>query len=146
MTDLVWPEKPTNHIVRQPFRLLRPYAWQTLNLVGADESETHMARSCNYCGSLHPEDLLKLIGDGAELELADRKYGYPHKIYVTLKSPEGTKWAKFYTDHFLDEGYSPDARALITTALRDHTGITFVVEDRGEGPELFYKWLLPQPT
>lgn len=39
-------------------------------------------RRCNYCGSIHPEDL------AAEpywyAEWADRKYGWPHKFYVDI--------------------------------------------------------------
>lgn len=39
-------------------------------------------RRCNYCGSLHPEDL------AAEpvwrADWADQKYGWPHKFYVDI--------------------------------------------------------------
>lgn len=46
-------------------------------------------RSCGYCGSVHPEDLLRFIesGNHGHAEMADRKYGYPHKLYVDLPNP-----------------------------------------------------------
>jgi hypothetical protein len=40
-------------------------------------------RTCNYCGSIHPEDLLRVLQAGATLETADWKYGWPHKFYVS---------------------------------------------------------------
>lgn len=39
-------------------------------------------RKCSYCGSIHPEDLVTLLRNGARLEGADWKYGWPHKFYV----------------------------------------------------------------
>lgn len=39
-------------------------------------------RTCSYCGSMHPEDLLEALKAGAELHMADMKYGWPHKFYV----------------------------------------------------------------
>lgn len=39
-------------------------------------------RRCWYCGSLHPEDLLKVLKEGARINMADWKYGYPHKFYI----------------------------------------------------------------
>jgi hypothetical protein len=39
-------------------------------------------RSCSYCGSVHPEDLLAFLTAGATLHGADWKYGWPHKFYV----------------------------------------------------------------
>lgn len=46
-------------------------------------------RSCGYCGSIHPEDLLGYIqrGQTGRAEMADRKYGYPHKVYVDVANP-----------------------------------------------------------
>ena len=40
-------------------------------------------RSCAWCGSIHPDDLLALA-DVHPLtgEMADRKYGWPHKVYI----------------------------------------------------------------
>ncbi|MCI3277637.1 hypothetical protein [Streptomyces cylindrosporus] len=39
-------------------------------------------RTCSYCGCIHPDDLAAETDWRAEW--ADRKYGYPHKFYVTL--------------------------------------------------------------
>lgn len=45
-------------------------------------------RTCDYCGSIHPDDL------AAEptwvAEWADRKYGWPHKFYINIvnRTPE----------------------------------------------------------
>lgn len=46
-------------------------------------------RSCGYCGSIHPDDLLGYIerGEVGRAEMADRKYGYPHKVYVDVANP-----------------------------------------------------------
>lgn len=38
-------------------------------------------RSCAYCGSMHPSDVVAAIKAGARGELADMKYGWPHKVY-----------------------------------------------------------------
>lgn len=39
--------------------------------------------SCSYCGSIRVDELLGFLRSGARLDLADMKYGYPHKIYVS---------------------------------------------------------------
>ena len=39
-------------------------------------------RTCSYCGSIHPEDLMLALKAGAKLSGADWKYGWPHKFYV----------------------------------------------------------------
>lgn len=39
-------------------------------------------RTCSYCGGMHPLDLLAAIKAGATLDVADWKYGWPHKVYV----------------------------------------------------------------
>lgn len=46
-------------------------------------------RTCGYCGSIHPDDLLGYIerGEVGSAEMADRKYGYPHKVYVGVTNP-----------------------------------------------------------
>jgi hypothetical protein len=40
-------------------------------------------RTCSFCGSIHPDDL---AAEEVEwrAEWADRKYGWPHKFYVSL--------------------------------------------------------------
>lgn len=42
---------------------------------------TGRLRSCGYCGSMHPADVAAAIRAGATGEFADRKYGWPHKVY-----------------------------------------------------------------
>lgn len=39
-------------------------------------------RTCEYCGCIHPEDLLDALKAGATLGGSDWKYGWPHKFYV----------------------------------------------------------------
>lgn len=57
-------------------------------------------RSCSYCGSIHPQDLLGLDpGTVNRAEWADWKYGYPHKMYV--EAGPG-RHIKFYSRHLVD--------------------------------------------
>jgi len=87
------------------------------------------------------------------MDLADRKYGYPHKMYVhgipnpnvgklvnmgfTQKDGERTPilgpgpeftFAKFYTQHFFDEGYDDEAFAALNEAIRSG-GYSFRTEE-----------------
>lgn len=39
-------------------------------------------RGCSYCGSMHPADLAAALAAGATVHWADRKYGWPHKVYA----------------------------------------------------------------
>lgn len=39
-------------------------------------------RRCNFCGSIHPEDLA--AEEGWKAQWADMKYGWPHKFYVDI--------------------------------------------------------------
>lgn len=39
-------------------------------------------RQCSYCGSMHPEDFFNALKNGARPDMADWKYGWPHKFYV----------------------------------------------------------------
>lgn len=109
--------------LNDPFsRQFAPHSWK-------DNRGPHF-RACSYCGSMNPLDLLNLSKE-KELffEVADWKYGWPHKIYV-----EGTgasRMAKFYTVHILD---IHNADGLITLiALK--TGIFFEVKPEG----LYYR-------
>jgi hypothetical protein len=38
-------------------------------------------RGCDYCGSMHPSDVVAAIAAGANGSWADWKYGWPHKAY-----------------------------------------------------------------
>ncbi len=39
-------------------------------------------RTCSFCGSMHPDDVVAELERGATAEWADQKYGWPHKFYV----------------------------------------------------------------
>jgi len=101
---------------------------------------------------MHPEDFIRVVKDGARLELADMKYGYPHKLYVhgipnplagqecevgtdhndgkstpILGKASASLFAKFYTRHFSDEGTDDAARAELNEAFR-HVGFEFQLQ------------------
>lgn len=100
-------------------------------------------RTCSWCGSIHPEDLLsrgepdmmksvsvggRHLVDVPNVEWAHMKYGWPHKLYVDW----GTGLhAKFYSRHLAD------APALIAPFNErfGYLGVRFGVDDRG----LFYR-------
>lgn len=44
-------------------------------------------RACNYCGSMHPEDLFAAIEAGAQIDGTDKNY----KIYVNTPHPDAEK-------------------------------------------------------
>lgn len=44
---------------------------------------TGRLKGCSFCGSMHPADLAAAIRAGATMSLADMKYGWPHKAYVS---------------------------------------------------------------
>jgi hypothetical protein len=44
-------------------------------------------RRCNYCGSIHPEDLV--AETNWTVEWSDQKYGWPHKFYVDIPDRNG---------------------------------------------------------
>src|SRR3990172_5550282 len=92
--SLVWPEWPTCHADDQqasrwegggpPVFVGRP-PW-TPKMIGAGPSRGYdgpygqATRTCGYCGSVHPEDLLRELVAGATLGGSDWKYGWPHKF------------------------------------------------------------------
>lgn len=46
-------------------------------------------RRCSYCGSMHPDDFAEEIARGPlQVDWADRKYGWPHKVYVHVPNRE----------------------------------------------------------
>lgn len=120
-------------------------------------------RTCSYCGSLHPEDLLNAIkAGGIKLDLADLKYGWPHKFYVEgipnplagqqvkcgsnadgspMMGPAPAEaFAKFYNDHLLDEGYDEEAKAALFAAIRLLGGVRFEACERDGKPAI--RWCL----
>ena len=77
---LTWPERPTCH-GNAPTYQPEGCAWrEPHNRAGGPYVETF--RTCSYCGSIHPEDLLRAVNSGATLGGSDWKYGWPHKFYV----------------------------------------------------------------
>lgn len=122
-------------------------------------------RRCDYCGSIHPEDLLTISKEFAgklRPELADQKYGWPHKVYVTIDhrfEPErefnvgqlsdgtpitrkGTTFMlKFYNEHLGDEGISDEQFREITKLVWDWTRYHFTRKDG----KLLYHFCLEGP-
>lgn len=120
----MFPEKPTCHGSDSIFKTAAGMVWLPPRTEYADRPY----RSCGYCGSVHPEDLLKLLADGARLGGSDWKNGWPHKFYIREKDGAPSLNGKFYSEHFLDEGYSPETLAQLADAVEKHGGIRFEVE------------------
>jgi hypothetical protein len=83
------------------------------------ENQGIEARYCNYCGSLHPEDLVRLLKECERAEFADRKYGYPHKIYLDMPNH---KMLKFYTKHLIDLKDKETVNTILDL-IRKETGV-----------------------
>lgn len=148
---MIFPEKPTCHDTARRF-LPDPIVWRE-PMVDSEHGVTEPFRRCSYCGGIHPEDLIKLLGEGAELHGADWKYGWPHKFYVQgipnktselvakvgsttkdgvttpmLGKPPRECHAKWYNAHVMDQGYDDEARAALLEALST-SGIAFFLVD-----------------
>ena len=78
-----WPERPACHDkdISPVFKFGAP-TWRDLETGRADGSSPRPFRSCSYCGSIHPEDLMAALDKGARMGGSDWKYGWPHKFYV----------------------------------------------------------------
>jgi hypothetical protein len=84
-----WPEKPTCHGERDPY-LGEVVVWRPATPEGRpyDKDSPNLGpyaepfRTCSFCGSMHPEDLLNWMQRGAQVHGSDWKYGWPHKFYV----------------------------------------------------------------
>lgn len=156
-----FPEKPTCHgdasqggVFKVPEARWRP----PREYDGGPYKETH--RTCYFCGSIHPEDLLTALEAGARLGGSDWKYGWPHKFYVeNLPNPiagqdcdtgsssrfeNGQRieeklrgvapahgHAKWYNEHLQDAGFDDEARARLIAALERHAGIRFELAGNG---------------
>jgi hypothetical protein len=60
-----------------------PHSWRAKGVkLHPDNDLPQVFRTCSYCGSIHPEDLLEALRAGARLSSSDWKYGWPHKFYV----------------------------------------------------------------
>lgn len=86
MNALTWPERPTCHDGNWQAQRFAPQTWREPR--GDDSTSKYPSptvqtfRTCSYCGSIHPEDLVKALEAGATLGGSDWKYGWPHKFYV----------------------------------------------------------------
>jgi hypothetical protein len=154
-----FPDKPTCHGEQSPvFKFQSPH-WREPD--SSREPYGYPFRTCSFCGSIHPEDLMAYLESGvAGLDGSDWKYGWPHKYYVEgIPNPlacrmvkmgsrtEGgittaivgaapqTTHAKWYNAHLEDEGYDDEAREKLFALLKEHGGIEFGIGERG----LFYK-------
>ena len=152
-----FPARPTthDHIKGGPF-LIPDIVWRPPRK--DDERGVYdLFRTCSYCGSVHPEDLLKQIQGGATLHRTDFKYGWPHKFYVKgvpngfqedrlvvtgksfkdgvtksiMGSPPVHSFVKWYNTHLLDEGFDSEARDKLVDALYEATDIGFHVSENG---------------
>lgn len=146
---MTYPERPTCHGEISP-NLGRQIEWEIREAKGPYGVNM---RHCNYCGSLHPEDLLTTLKNGARLEGADWKYGWPHKFYVNgipnpmageivemggcyengnytphMSPAPQTLTKKFYNEHLIDLAGTPEFN-LVAEAIRKRTGIKFEMKD-----------------
>lgn len=83
MTTLQWPDQPKCHDNEMAAQRFGKPSWR-LSGEKAHPNSDHVEsfRSCSYCGSIHPEDLVSILESGAHLGHADWKYGWPHKFYI----------------------------------------------------------------
>lgn len=111
-------------------------------------------RTCSYCGSIHPLDLLAFLDKGGvRLNPSDRKWGWPHKLYLDgIPNPMagkvvrmgGRSWtdeagvrqeepfmepapafthAKFYNVHLMDMPVADFLR--LAELIEQETGVVF---------------------
>jgi hypothetical protein len=78
-----WPERPTCHDDDWSAQRFAPQTWRPAGVRLHPENDHVPAfRTCSYCGSIHPEDLLNALRAGAKAGGSDWKYGWPHKFYI----------------------------------------------------------------
>jgi hypothetical protein len=81
---------------------------------------------CSYCGSIHFDDIRKVLAEGGKLGGSDWKYGYPHKFYVY---PKDGSMLKFYTAHIQD--LKDEEFTEFAVLLKTYTGIEFSKDEQG---------------
>jgi hypothetical protein len=86
---------------------------------------------CSYCGSVHFDDIRRIVAEGGKLGGSDWKYGHPHKFYVYSKNNDDMY--KFYTIHLLD--LPREEFDEFAALLKEQTGIEFAWRDE----ELMYR-------
>jgi hypothetical protein len=70
------------HEARHPALRDTPIKWSDAQPPLAPRFSPGRLRGCSFCGSMHPADLAAALAAGARVHWADRKYGWPHKIYI----------------------------------------------------------------
>lgn len=147
---VIFPDRPTVHGVPSVFKIADDISWRPPARNKSGGLRTTW-RECSYCGSAHPDDLMRMIADGsARMSGSDWKYGWPHKFYLHVKNPEADRevevgatykdgvsvpmmgkrddlFGKFYSEHFEDEGFDDEARAALSKAVLEATGIEFTI-------------------
>ena len=124
--------------------------WRDAEPVHKDGYQGYVYRSCSYCGSINPDDLLKAVAAGAILEGADWKYGWPHKFYVRdipnpiagqqikVGSSDGkpimgqaskTAGMKWYNEHL--EDLNDDEFKRVADMITEKTKIVFSRDEKG---------------
>lgn len=91
MSNITSRAHMSDYMLKAPFRLAELYPAEAVPFKQRD-GRLH----CEFCGSLHPTEVVTLLKAGASIERADMKYGWPHKFY--LNNP----WGKFYSVHLVD--------------------------------------------
>lgn len=83
MNPIQWPDRPTCHDGDYHAQHFGQQVWRPKNEKLHPSNDCAMVfRTCSYCGSIHPEDLVDALKAGATLGGSDWKYGWPHKFYV----------------------------------------------------------------
>lgn len=148
MNNFDWPAKPFchEHEVR----------WPKTEIVwtpprgddGGPYDDRH--RTCSFCGSVHPSDLLDVLSAGAEIETADWKHGWPSKLYVVIPNPKAgitavvgrgpggpimgaapqQRHLKFYNQHLVE--LSREAFDVVATLIQAQTDIKFDFNSAGQ--------------
>jgi hypothetical protein len=81
--NLTWPERPTCHDKDWQAQRFGQQTWRAAGeRLHPENDHVPAFRSCSYCGSMHPEDMLNALRAGAKAGGSDWKYGWPHKFYI----------------------------------------------------------------
>jgi len=152
---MVFPERPTCHGSDWQAQRIGSnrdvFVWRPPMRRG-NEGLIDAGRTCGYCGSLHPEDLLRVLADEkTEIGGADWKYGWPHKFYINVPNPEADLVVKiggsyrdgietpimgkreflhhkFYNEHLKDDGFDDQALNAVLAVLHLRGGVRFQVD------------------
>ncbi len=116
-----WPERPTCHddsghpYARPEFMIWRAPEWNADKRIDIGPYEETF-RTCAFCGSIHPEDLVSLLrsatleGSAVRLKGSDWTYGWPHKFYVEgIPNPRAGAIIPIYAYCGLRERLGPNA-------------------------------------